>query len=54
MMLFRDSERDFPAPYRFVDSSAMHIGPDGTPMNRAKRRRAKREARKYAKKPKKR
>ncbi|MBG58773.1 MAG: hypothetical protein CMK46_10895 [Porticoccus sp.] len=54
MMLFRDPEREFPAPYRFVDSPAMHIGPDGTPMNRAERRKADREARKRTKKAKKR
>ena len=54
MMLFRDSEREFPAPYRFVNSPAMHIGPDGIPMNRAERRRADREARKRTKKAKKR
>jgi hypothetical protein len=54
MMLFRNSEREFPAPYRFVDSPARYIGPDGMPMNRAERRRADREARKQAKKAKKR
>jgi len=53
MMLFRDSEPEFPAPYKFVDSSAMHIDPNRTPMNRAERRRADREARRRDKKAKK-
>lgn len=53
MRLFRNSEREFPVPYKFVDSPARYIGPDGMPMNRAERRRADREARKQGKKAKK-
>lgn len=54
MMLFRGTDREFPAPFKFVDSPSRYIGPDGMPKNRAERRRADRETRKQAKKAKKR
>lgn len=53
MMLFRGTEQEFPAPFRFVDSPSRYIGPAGMPMSRAERRRANREARKQAKKTRK-
>lgn len=49
MRLFRDSEPEFPAPFRFVDSPSTYMGPGGTPMNRAQRRQADREARREKK-----
>ncbi|MDR7307954.1 hypothetical protein [Rhodoferax saidenbachensis] len=43
--LFRHTEPEFPAPFRFVDSSPRYLGEGGLPMNRAARRQADKEAR---------
>lgn len=48
---FRDSEPEFPAPFKFVDSPSRYVGPGGIPMNRAQRRQADKEARRERKKP---
>lgn len=53
MRMFRDSDHEFPTPFKFVDSPSQYLGPGGVPMNRAERRRADREAKKNAKKAKK-
>lgn len=52
MKLYRETDREFPAPFKFVDSPFGYMGPSGMPMNRAERRRAEREARKKSKKAK--
>lgn len=49
MKLFRHTEPEFPAPFRFVDSPPSYLGEGGMPMNRAARRQAEREARRRKK-----
>lgn len=41
MKLFRYTEREFPVPFRFVDSLSKYVGKDDVPMNRAVRSGAK-------------
>lgn len=50
LKLFRDSEPEFPAPFKFVDSPSRYVGPNGNPMNRAQRRQADKEIRRERKK----
>jgi hypothetical protein len=50
MKLFRHTEPEFPAPFRFVDSPPSYLGEGGVPMNRAVRRQADKEARRERKK----
>jgi len=47
--LIRQTEPEFPAPFRFVDSPPNYLGEGGLPMNRAARRKADREARRSRK-----
>lgn len=51
MKLFRHTEPEFPAPFRFVDSPPSYLGEKGMPMNRAARRQADKEAGRERKKP---
>lgn len=50
MQLFRGTEREFPAPFKFVDAPQRYVGEDGMPISRAQRRQAERDARKAAQK----
>ncbi len=50
MSLFRHTDPEFPAPFRFVDSPPRYLGEGGVPMNRAARRQAEKEARRERKK----
>ena len=50
MRLFRHTEPEFPAPFKFVDGPHRYVGEGGTPMNRAARRQAERAARRQRKK----
>jgi len=45
LKLFRNTESEFPVPFKFVDSPPRYVGPGGMPMNRAQRRQADKEAR---------
>lgn len=47
--LSRDTEPEFPAPFRFVDAPPTYLGEGGMPMNRAARRQAEKEARREQK-----
>lgn len=49
MQLFRHSEREFPVPFRFVDSLSQYVDKDGLPMNRAARRAADKQERRERK-----
>lgn len=49
MKLFRNTEQEFPSPFRFVDSPPRYLGKGGITMNRAARRQADKEARRERK-----
>lgn len=49
MQLSRHTEREFPVPFRFVDSPSKYVGKDGVPMNRAARRAADKQQRRERK-----
>ena len=51
MKLFRHTESEFPAPFRFVDSPSSYLGEGGMPLNRAARRQRESEARRKRKTP---
>ncbi|MFK0377861.1 hypothetical protein [Pandoraea sp. NPDC090278] len=48
--LFRNTESEFPAPFRFVAPPPIYIGEGGVPMNRAARRQADKAAKRERKK----
>lgn len=47
--LSRHTEREFPVPFWFVDSTSKYVGKDGVPMNRAARRAADKQERRERK-----